>query len=91
MANIPRSERVASRIFDVHNVERARMALAMTNDADTTNIATRCDHAEIAGVELDKVADLASRDVDDNRVVDLKMMGVVKQTFNKHALMLGSG
>ena len=57
------------------------MALAMADDADTTDVAARCHHTEIASVELDEIADFAGRNIDDDRVVDLQNVQVGKQTW----------
>lgn len=62
---------MASGVLHVHDVERTRVTLTMSNHAHTPHVVSSSDHAEIASVELHEVGDLASSDVDDNSVVHL--------------------
>ena len=47
------------------------MPLAVDDGADSTGVAASGDHAEVAGLELDEVHDLAGVDVKAERIVDL--------------------
>lgn len=61
------------------------MALTVTNNTDTTNVTTGSDHAQVASIKLDKVGDLAARDVQNDSVVDLnnKNEVVINRCFKK--------
>lgn len=53
------------------NVEASVVALAVRDDTDTTHVATTSDHDDHTSVELDEVGDLASGQVNLDRVVDV--------------------
>lgn len=53
------------------NVERSRVSFSVHDCADATGVATASDHAHISRLKLDGVDDLASVDVQLNRVVNL--------------------
>lgn len=55
----------------MHDVKRALVLLDELDDADSAQIATADDHAEIADAELDHLGHLAGLDVDLDGVVDL--------------------
>lgn len=57
-------------IFDVNDVERARVLFDVLHETDTTQIATADNHAEVARLEFDELDDFASFDVDLDGVVD---------------------
>jgi hypothetical protein len=65
-------ERVTVGILDVAYVKGAGMTLSVHDGADATRVAASSDHAEVAGLELDVVHDLAGVDVKADRIVDLK-------------------
>jgi hypothetical protein len=48
------------------------MTLTVTNNTNSTNVATRGDHAQIASVELDEVSDFSGGDVQNDGVIDLE-------------------
>lgn len=63
------------------NVEATVVALTMSDDTDTTHVATTSDHDDHTGIELDEVGDLASAEVDLDGVVDLDgWVGVTDST-----------
>jgi len=65
------SERVVYGILDVNNVESSIVTLSMSDDTNTTHVATTSNHGNDTSVELDVVGDLAGSEVDLNCVVDL--------------------
>jgi len=60
-------------ILDVHDVEATVVTLTMRDDTHTTLITTTGHHGDDTGVELNEVGDLASREVNLDRVVDLDL------------------
>jgi hypothetical protein len=64
-------ELVVNSVLQVDNVEASVVALTVSDDTNTTHVATTGDHHDHAGIELDEVGDLASRQVNLDRVVDL--------------------
>jgi len=67
----PGGEHVAVAVLHVHDVERTRMTLSGHDGSHTASVTSPGDHAEVAGVELDGVLDLAGREVHLNGVVNL--------------------
>lgn len=67
------SELIVDSILDVHNVEATVVALTMRDDTHTTLVTTTSHHSDDTGIELNEVGDLASRQVDLDRVVDLDL------------------
>jgi len=65
----PGSEDVAVSVLDVDNVEGAGMSLAGHDGSHPTGVTSSGDHAQVAGVELDGVLDLAGGDVHLDAVV----------------------
>ena len=63
--------------LDVDNVEGSGVTFAVDDGSDATGVATSGDHAEIAGLELDEVHDLAGGDVQADRVVDLNKVKLI--------------
>ena len=53
------------------NVEATNVLLTVYNDTSTTHVTTTSDHDDVAGIELDKVNDLARLNVELDGVVDL--------------------
>lgn len=68
---LPGGEGVVNGVLEVNDGETTVMALTVGNDADTTHVAASSDHGNGAGVELDKILDLASLEVNLDGVVDL--------------------
>jgi len=65
----PGSEDVAVGVLDVDNVEGAGMSLTGHDGSHPTGVTSSSDHAQVAGVELDGVLDLAGGDVHLDAVV----------------------
>ena len=75
-------ERVVNGILEMDDVETSVVTLTMGDDTNTTHIATTGDHGNSASVELDKVGDLTSLEVDLDSVVDLDgRVGVADTIF----------
>lgn len=55
----------------MNNVETTVVTLSVCDDTDTAHVTTTSGHRNYAGVELDKVGDLARCQVNLHRVVDL--------------------
>lgn len=64
-------EGVVNGVLDVDDVETTIVSLTVSDDTNTTHVATTSDHDDNTSVELDKVGDLASGNVDLDGVVDL--------------------
>ena len=64
-------ELVVNGILQVDNVEASVVALTVSDDTNTTHVATTGDHDNDTSVELDEVGDLASGEIDLDGVVDL--------------------
>merc|ERR1711988_1316848 len=64
-------EGVASGVLQVDDVEGALVALAGHNHTDAASVLATLHHSQVAGLELEEVGDLASVNVDLDRVVDL--------------------
>lgn len=64
-------EGVVNGVLDVDDVETTVVALTVSDDTNTTHVATTGDHGNGAGVELDEVGDLAGGELDLDGVVDL--------------------
>jgi hypothetical protein len=65
------SKAVVNSILDVDDVETTVVAFTMSDNTNTTHVATTSDHDDGASVELDEVGDLASGKVNLDSVVDL--------------------
>lgn len=63
-------ELVVKRILDVDNVETSVVTLTVSDDTDTTHVATTSGHGNDTSVEADEVGDLASGEVNLDGVVD---------------------
>jgi len=64
-------ETVAGAVLDVDNVEATRVSLTAGDGTNSTDVLTADDVADVAGVELDPVGDLAAADVELDGVTDL--------------------
>jgi hypothetical protein len=64
-------ELVVNSVLQVDNVEASVVALTVSDDTNTTHIATTSDHDDHTSVELDEVGDLAGGQVNLDGVVDL--------------------
>ena len=62
---------MTSGILDMNNIEGSRMSFTVDDCPDSTCVATSGDHAQVAGLELDRVHDLVGVDVQSNDVVYL--------------------
>lgn len=65
------SERVVNGVLDVDNVEATIVTLTMSDNTNTTHVATTNNHGNHTGVELDGIGDLSGAEVDLDGVVDL--------------------
>lgn len=77
------SERVVYGILDVDNVETSIVTLSVSDDTNTTHVATTSDHGNDTGIELDVILDLAGCEVDLDGVVDLDGWVRVTDTVHK--------
>ena len=57
--------------LDMNNIEGSRMSFTVDDCPDSTGVTTSGDHAQVAGLELDRVHDLVGVDVQSNDVVYL--------------------
>ena len=55
----------------MNNVETSVVALTVSDDTNTTHVATTSDHGNDTRVKVDELGDLASSKVDLDRVIDL--------------------
>ena len=55
------------------NVERSWMSFAVDDCTDATGVTTSSDHAQVAGLKLDRVHDLVGVDVQSDDVMNLKL------------------
>ena len=65
------SELIINGILDMHNVEATVVSLTVSDDTNTTHVATTSDHGDHTGIELDVVCDLAGSEIDLDGVVNL--------------------
>lgn len=85
-------EGVVNGILDVDDVETTIVALTVGNDTNTAHVATTSDHGDGTGVELDKVCDLASVQVNLDSVVDLDQgIGVADTVAQRVSTRQGRG
>jgi hypothetical protein len=64
-------EGVVNGILDVDNVETTIVSLTVSDDTDTTHVTTTCNHGDHTSVEPDEIGNLASGEVQLDRIVDL--------------------
>ena len=82
------SELVVDGILDVDNSETTIVSLSVSDDTNTTHIATTSDHSDHTCVELDVLCDLASSQVDLDSVVDLDDRVWVSDTISSSASLI---
>jgi hypothetical protein len=82
-------ELVVNSVLQVDNVEASVVALTVSDDTNTTHVATTSDHDDHASVELDEVGDLASGEVDLDGVVDLDGGVGVADSTHKFSINFG--
>ena len=70
------------------NVETSIVSLTVSNDTNTTHVTTTGGHGNDTSIELDKVIDLASLEVDLDSVVDLDGWVWVTDTTEKDLSVL---
>ena len=68
---LPSRELVVNGILDVDNVEPSIVSLTVSDDTNTTHVATTSDHSNHTSIESDEVCNLAGSQVDLHCVVDL--------------------
>merc|ERR1719232_1179000 len=66
----PGGEGVTVGVLHVHDVEGSRVSLSGHDGSNSSGVPASSDHAEVAGIELDGVLDLAGGDIDLDRVVN---------------------
>jgi hypothetical protein len=81
-------ELVVNGVLEMDNVEASVMALTVSDDTNTTHVATTSDHGDNTSVELDEVDDLASGKVDLDGVVELD--GGVRVADSTHNFSINS-
>ena len=59
----PGGEGVPTGILDVDDVERSRMSLPGHDGSHSTSVSSASHHAQVAGVELDRILDLTRGNV----------------------------
>jgi len=64
------SERISNGILDVNDIERSRVSLSVNDDTYSTQVTTSSDHNYVSNVELDKVGDLSSLDIELDAIID---------------------
>merc|ERR1719187_2553820 len=64
-------ERVTGSILDVDDVEGSRVLFPMHDDTNTPQVTTSRHHANVAGLELDVISDLAGSDINLDAVLGL--------------------
>lgn len=75
------SKLTIKRVLNVDNFKSANVALAVSNNANTSHVATTSDHANVANFELDKIGNLAVFNVITNSIVGLdQRIGVTNGT-----------
>merc|ERR1711899_371689 len=67
----PSGESVAVGVLDVDDVERSRVSLSRHDGSHSASVPPSSHHAQVAGIKLDSVLDLAGGDVYLDRVVHL--------------------
>lgn len=68
--NVPGGESAVKHILDMDNIETSNVTLTVDDRTRTTHVASASDHDKIASVKLDKVCNLAGRQVELDSVVD---------------------
>jgi len=76
------SEGVVDGVLDVDDVEATVVSLSVSDDTDSTHVATTSNHSDHTSVESDEVSDLAGCKIDLDGVVDLD--GWVWVSDSKH-------
>jgi hypothetical protein len=81
-------KRVVDGILDVNDVEASIVALAVSDDTNTTHVTTTSDHSDHTSVELDEVSDLTGGDIDLDSIVDLdgwvRVTDTTEAKFRQH-------
>lgn len=72
---VPSGEGVAQAVLDVNDVEATHVSLSRRDHTNTTQVVAAGHHAQVSGLELDEIDDLARRDVVAHRVevLDLRI------------------
>ena len=65
------SKGIVDRILNVHNVETAVVTLTMRDHPNSAHVSSTSGHCNHCGIEADVVGNLACRQVDFDRIVDL--------------------
>lgn len=83
-------EGVVNGVLDVDDVETTIVSLTVGDDTNTTHVTTTSNHSNGTRVELDKVGDLASGELDLDSVVDLDGRVRVANPVRVENIMLAS-
>jgi hypothetical protein len=78
------SKLIVHGVLNVDDVKASVVALTMSDDTNTAHVATTGDHRNDTSVELNEVGDLASGEINLDRVVDLDEWVWISDT--KHIL-----
>ena len=78
----PSGEGVAVGVLNVDDVERSRVSLPGHDGSHSASVPPSSHHAQVAGVELNRVLDLAGGDVYLDRVVDLNIKRLFKSRLD---------
>jgi hypothetical protein len=81
-------ELVVNSVLEMDNVEASVVALTVSDDTNTTHVATTSDHGDNTSVKLDEVDNLASSKVDLDGVVELD--GRVRVADSTHNFNINS-
>ena len=69
----PGCEGVPTGILDVDDVERSRMSLPGHDGSHSTSVSSASHHAQVAGVELDRILDLTRGNVHLDGIINLNI------------------
>lgn len=72
--NVPCGESAVKYILDMDNIEPSNVALTVDDSTCTTHVASTSDHNKVTSVKLDKVGNLAGRQVELDGVVDWNVL-----------------
>ena len=78
----PSGEGVAVGVLNVDDVERSRVSLSRHDGSHSASVPPSSHHAQVAGIKLDSVLDLAGGDVYLDRVVDLNIERLFKSRLD---------
>jgi hypothetical protein len=68
--DLPGGEGAVKDVLDVDNIEASDVTLTVGDGTNTSHVAAASDHDEVTSIKLDKLSDLASRDIELDGIVD---------------------